>query len=379
MYTVYDHASFHGNVDFNLKQMLQSVAENLSYSDMNLMANHSNPDIRATLMEQGRIAYCTGELHKDEFAYSNGIKWIFIGENSINYNSLYKPNPAKVIATTNIALTGLQTIDGIALVDGDIVIVSGQTTKEHNGLYIAHPDVWVRATDADTWDELVSAMVVVEQGTINKDTQWMCIADRGGVLGTSPVEWLKIPLMNDIEAGAGLTRTDNVIDVNHDILHNTTFINLSDQIEVKRSTTGAIGIEPNLALGGIKVNVDGETVKINSSNQLEAIGSLKTLKGTLSQVGTGSGIYEGMIQSEIGILITHNFGKKPLSIEFHKSNIVDGLHPAGTLLEEVVYPIIYAVGDNDFSVKFLINRIEDSTGTVIHEIPANEVYVSVIG
>lgn len=73
---------------------------------------------------------------------------------------------AVAVATTgsNIALSGLLTIDGRILVAGDRVLVKDQTVAADNGIYVAAAGAWTRATDADTAAELNDVYVQVDYG-----------------------------------------------------------------------------------------------------------------------------------------------------------------------------------------------------------------------
>jgi uncharacterized protein DUF5907 len=119
----------------------------------------------------------------------------------------------KAATTTNITLSGTQTVDGVALVANDRVLVKDQPSPAPHGIYVVAAGAWSRATDADTWNELVSAFVFVEQGTVNGDTGWVCTANQGGTLGTSPVDWSQFSTTGTIAAGLGLTKTGTIIDV----------------------------------------------------------------------------------------------------------------------------------------------------------------------
>lgn len=59
--------------------------------------------------------------------------------------SLFR-QPVKAVATTNLALTGLQTVDGVSLAAGDRVLLTAQTVPKENGVYIASAGAWSRAT-----------------------------------------------------------------------------------------------------------------------------------------------------------------------------------------------------------------------------------------
>ena len=78
-----------------------------------------------------------------------------------------------VATTTNITLSGTQTIDDIPVTVGQRVLVKNQTTTSQNGIYICASGAWTRATDADTGAKLSNAYVFVEQGTTNQDTAWV--------------------------------------------------------------------------------------------------------------------------------------------------------------------------------------------------------------
>jgi hypothetical protein len=103
--------------------------------------------------------------------------------------SLAPKQACRVATTSNITLSGTQTIDGIALSIGDRVLVKDQSTGSQNGIYEVASGAWSRAPDADSWNDLVGARTTIEQGTTNDDTFWMCEIARGGTIGTTPITW----------------------------------------------------------------------------------------------------------------------------------------------------------------------------------------------
>jgi len=119
----------------------------------------------------------------------------------------------RAASTANLTLSGAQTVDGVSLVAGDRILVKDQTTQSANGIYVVAAGAWARATDTDTWLELVSAYVWVESGTAQSDTGWSCTVDPGGTLGTTNVTWVQFSGAGQITAGAGLTKTGNTLDV----------------------------------------------------------------------------------------------------------------------------------------------------------------------
>ncbi len=93
--------------------------------------------------------------------------------------------------TAFIALSGEQTVDGVALVAGDRCLVKNQTLPKQNGIYVVDSGAWSRSTDADSWAALVSAYVFVEEGTDGQDLGWLSTVDEGGTLDTTAVSWVR--------------------------------------------------------------------------------------------------------------------------------------------------------------------------------------------
>ncbi|WP_051644635.1 hypothetical protein [Labrenzia sp. DG1229] len=110
---------------------------------------------------------------------------------------------------SNITLSGEQTVDGVALVTGNRCLVKNQAAAEDNGIYVVDGGAWARASDADAWDKLVSAVTVAEQGTANADTIWICTSDQGGTLGTTGLTWQQ-KLANGVVASDDTTFTGNI-------------------------------------------------------------------------------------------------------------------------------------------------------------------------
>lgn len=96
----------------------------------------------------------------------------------------------KAGSTANLTLSGAQTVDGIALVAGDRVLVKDQTVPAQNGIYLVASGSWTRSTDADSWTELVSALVLVEEGTVNADKAYLSTVNQGGTLNTTAVTFV---------------------------------------------------------------------------------------------------------------------------------------------------------------------------------------------
>jgi hypothetical protein len=103
---------------------------------------------------------------------------------------------ATLTGNANGALTAQ---DGVTLIVGNRLLVKNQAGALQNGVYIVtqvgtggSPFILTRATDADTWSELVSQAVIVEEGSTNGDKVAICTIDNGGTIGTTSVTWTLI-------------------------------------------------------------------------------------------------------------------------------------------------------------------------------------------
>ena len=120
----------------------------------------------------------------------------------------------RAATTANITLSGTQTIDGVALIAGDRVLVKDQSTASQNGIYVVEAGSWSRAADADSWAELVKAFTFVEEGTNGANNGFVCTVAAGGTLGSTAVTFVQFSGAGQITAGAGMTKTGNTLNVN---------------------------------------------------------------------------------------------------------------------------------------------------------------------
>lgn len=119
----------------------------------------------------------------------------------------------KAATTANITLSGTQTIDGVAVIAGDRVLVKNQSTASQNGIYVVAAGAWSRSSDMDAWTEFPGAFTFVEEGTTQADTGWVCTVNQGGTLGTTAVTWVQFSSTGAYLAGNGLTLTGNTFSV----------------------------------------------------------------------------------------------------------------------------------------------------------------------
>lgn len=95
--------------------------------------------------------------------------------------------PCRVATTANITLSGAQTIDGVACVAGDRILVKNQTTSSENGIYECDSSTWERTLDFDgTGDVVNGTLIFVHSGSSNSGW-WYVTSSDPITIGTSNI------------------------------------------------------------------------------------------------------------------------------------------------------------------------------------------------
>lgn len=96
--------------------------------------------------------------------------------------------PTRVATTAPITLYGVQTIDTVAVVVNDRVLVKDQTDSTQNGIYLVQSTDWVRAPDFDgSRDVIQGTLVSVYGGNINEKSIWtVTTANPISIASTAP-------------------------------------------------------------------------------------------------------------------------------------------------------------------------------------------------
>lgn len=162
-----------------------------------------------TLIKRPPNLVCTWALGYDALVLSNNLAGNYF---SFYYRFVYEDNDYSVFsefskvtnswalpsivakfvsAETNISLSGISTIDGVAMTNGDKILVTAQTSKVQNGLYTIAAGAWSRV-DLTSGDVPTNTFVYVSNGLKFYSTVWQFV-DTGVVLiGTNDMYWRQI-------------------------------------------------------------------------------------------------------------------------------------------------------------------------------------------
>lgn len=212
----------------------------------------------------------------------------------------------RAVGTTNQAsLSGPLTIDGVSLIAGDRVLLTGQTTVAQNGIHVVAAGAWTRPTDYDAAGDITEgAFTFVEEGTSNEGSGWV-LSELAGSYGSYTTQtFTQFSGAGQVTAGLGLTKSGNDLSVNVDA--STIEINV-DTLRVK-----ALGITD---------------AHVAAANKDGAAGtpSMRTLGAGASQAAAGNHTHAAYMQRYAANLtggaatetVTHNLNTRDVQVQFY--------------------------------------------------------------
>ena len=220
---------------------------------------------------------------------------------------------------------GVLTVDGVATVLNNRILVKDQVASADNGIYKVTTEgtagvafVLTRATDADSNAEVTGGMFCfVTEGTANADQGFVLTTNDPITVDTTSLAFSQFSGVGNIVAGAGLTKTGDTIDV----------VGTADRITANADSIDIaatyIGQSSITTLGTIATGVwSGTTIAVNKGGTglaaytagdiLMATG--ETVIGKLAGVATGYAIISG------GSGVSPSYGK--IGLTTHISGIL---------------------------------------------------------
>ena len=199
----------------------------------------------------------------------------------------------KAATTSNIDInSAVTTLDGISLVSGDRILVKDQTTASKNGIYKLNASrIPFRDSDMSTWDEVPSAYVFVEQGTLYGDVGFVCTSDFGGTIEASAIIWVQFTGATSINTGTGLTKSGNTLSID------STVVTLSGSQTLSNKTITAPTIDSGIVFSGATSGT--ATLKSKAVAGTGTQFELPSLGGTLVGTGDSGSVTNTMLAGSI--------------------------------------------------------------------------------
>ena len=196
-------------------------------------------------------------------------------------NGLSWKSPVVVATTANITLSGAQTIDGVAVVAGNRVLVKDQSTASQNGIYVAAAGAWSRSADMDSitpLDEVTSAAVFISLGTVGAGRGFVQTATVVTFPGDA-LSFTQFSVAGALSAGTGLSFSGNTLNVNLGA-------------GIVELPSDEVGIDVHSA-GGLITTLDGTSSSTASGAQL----AIKLDSSTLALSASGLKVADGGISN----------------------------------------------------------------------------------
>jgi hypothetical protein len=239
-----------------------------------------------------------------------------------------RPKASVCVATTgNTLLSGLTTVDGYTVSNGDRILVkdqSGTTGNTNNGVYIATGGTWTRASDMNSSGNTVTGSYMwVLTGITNANTAWVLTTPDPILIGTSALTFVLFNQTLNVTEGTGIDITTV------GPTHNISLDAMAQDVRLYGITGATNGLckydDKNVCLGG-NLSTSGAHIFHNSAGSTFTIGSgniANPFGGTLEVMcntgiiylncawigsGSGGGMKGGILLQPTAITICNSYG-----------------------------------------------------------------------
>ena len=214
-----------------------------------------------------------------------------------------------VLASSNIALSGTQTIDSYLVQVGDRVLAIGQTSGVNNGIYVAASGAWSRATDMAVGSSAGSAAALVLNGAVNGGSGYVCTTpSNASVVGTNSLSFVRFSNSTVYSAGSGLTLASNAFSVDSTVLRTTGNQSAAGVQSLTNATeSSALGVGALVVSGGAsvdkKLRVGGDAVISGALSSVGAsVGALTATSASVSSVACSGAVVGASVSDGVATL-----------------------------------------------------------------------------
>lgn len=189
--------------------------DNLTLDGNDISTTNSNGDLTLTPNGTGTVTVPSGYESRAGFSSQSLANKAYVDSVASGLDVKKSVRVATTGAgTLSTSFANGQTIDNIALVTGDRILIKDQSTGSENGIYVvASSGAPSRAFDFDTDTEVTpGAFVFVEEGDTNADSGWVLTNDGTVTVGSTALSFEQFSGAGQITAGNGLTKNGNTID-----------------------------------------------------------------------------------------------------------------------------------------------------------------------
>ncbi len=164
--------------------------------------------------------------------------------------------PVKAVATSNVTLSGQQTIGGTALVAGDRVLVTAQTSSVNNGVYDVATGAWRRSADFDGNNDVVKGTIVIVPTTGGRGALYQVTSSDPIVIGSSAINFdmLDDPAITYPQIDDELVEPTNYMYAPGDVRRYGVLDDGTDQTTALQAVVADVGLREYVIPLGVKYN-----------------------------------------------------------------------------------------------------------------------------
>ncbi len=175
-----------------------------------------------------------------------------------------KRGRVRCATTANItiatALNNGDSLDGLTLATGELVLVKNQTDPAENGVYEVGASP-ARSSEYDSFDEHPGSVIGVTEGTANADTLWFCTSNAGGTLGATAIAFTALTVSGSLMAVNNLSDLANAATAFSNIKQAATE-SATGVVELATTAEALAGTDTtrSVTAAGLKAHLDGRII-----------------------------------------------------------------------------------------------------------------------
>lgn len=172
------------------------IADNLPLTGVGVITPEKHREV-----ENGIIDFCVAEIQRRIVVQRVGKRY----------------DPVAMVFTSNVSLSGIQSVDGVSGGVNKRVLLSGQNDSSQNGPWIMKAGAWQRGTDLDSSAKGAMGAILVEGGTLYGLSVWLLdVPYIDFVLGVTDVNVYFLNKLNNVgtvtKAKVSLTVTETDVE-----------------------------------------------------------------------------------------------------------------------------------------------------------------------
>lgn len=227
--------------------------------------------------------------------------------------------------TSNITLSGLQTLDGVAVTDDQRVLVKDQTDASENGIYDVSSGNWTRSGNFDSQGDIAyGTLVFVAGGGVGGEALWYVDTANPITLGTSGIDFVGIPFL--VVSGGVLGHEQGGLEANVSAFSGLVKISGGETSAVSEPAGDLVGTSATQTLTNKTLDADSSTVTNIGSSEVKS----ELITGLSEEVAPETGDFlmgyngSALVKVDIGNLPGGGSGVPNVIMEDQKTSGTEG-------------------------------------------------------